>query len=143
MFSIALPRVLARTGSQKDDLPAILVLERDRDEQRIFQYMLEPFCHVSFAADTERIVDRLGVGRCDGVLLKLDLCDDPARLISRIRALPDSSGTLLVGVSTQNLAGERQQILALGFDEHLFKPISKQSLLNILGSLTTFSQGFR
>lgn len=140
MFSITLPRALAWTNSTKEDLPAILILERDRDEQRIFQYMLEPFCRVSFVTDPESIIDWLSEERCDGVLLNLDLCSDPAHLVSRIRALSGASGVLLVGMSTHNLTGGREYVLAQGFDEYVSKPVSKQALFNTLGSMLALNQ---
>jgi CheY-like chemotaxis protein len=141
MFSITLPRVLAQSGTDQEKQPSLLVLERDRDEQRIFQYLLDPFCRVSFASDAERVLEEVSEGGCDGVLLNLDLCDNPADLVRRMRAFPGSSGTLLIGVSTKNLAGEREHVLAMGFDEHLFKPISKKALLNTMESLMALNQG--
>lgn len=143
MFNIALPRAIARPASHQEERPYILVLERDRDEQRIFQYMLEPFCRVSFATDVERVLDRLSEGQCDGVLLNLDLCPDPAQLISQIRTLPGASRTLVVGASSQSVVSERSRFIALGLDELLAKPISKQALMNTLGSLPVLSPAHR
>ncbi|HET6567056.1 MAG TPA: PAS domain-containing protein [Rhodothermales bacterium] len=140
MFSVTFPRVFAKGEEASSELPSVLILERDSDEQRIFRYLLETFCNVTFISDPDQIVDFVAEGRCGAVLLNVDMSPDLATLVRSIRAAEGTAWTILVGVSDQARGGDREQYLALGLDEYLQKPLTKKALLNALENLLAVHQ---
>lgn len=51
----------------------------------------------------------------------------------RLRARPDTASLRIVAYTAHAMPGEREQILAAGFDEILVKPINRQGLLQSVG----------
>ena len=49
------------------------------------------------------------------------------------RSRPDTAGLRIVAYTAHAMPGEREQILAAGFDEILVKPINRQGLLQSVG----------
>ncbi|WP_051933407.1 ATP-binding protein [Massilia sp. BSC265] len=59
---------------------------------------------------------------------------DGKQLARRLRADPATAGALLVAVTGYGQDGERQQIMAAGFDHHLVKPVDMERLEAILAT---------
>jgi CheY-like chemotaxis protein len=142
MFTIALPRAFRPSVDQRA-VPAILVAERDEDEQRILRYALEPYCRVMVVSDPERVVDFVSQGSCDGILINVEMYGEAYELIGRIRTAAGSHLIPIVGVGTHTLASEQDRLLAAGLDEYLPKPVTKKALLNALENLLAINQPVR
>jgi len=67
-------------------------------------------------------------------LLDIGLPDiDGLELARRLRALPHTSGALLVAVTGYGQESDRAQVMDAGFDHHLVKPIDTARLFALLG----------
>ena len=60
---------------------------------------------------------------------------DPVALIDRVRALPGCAEIPSIAVTADGRHGERQRLLASGFQEHVTRPIDAWELCRLVASL--------
>ena len=115
----------------------ILLIEDNRENRELMTYLLEAFGHTVFVAETG--LDGLDL-LCRGLLPDLIVCDvqlpdiggfEMARLLHEepiTRTIP------LVAVTALAMLGDRERILAAGFDGYLPKPIDPQAFVGQIES---------
>jgi PAS domain S-box-containing protein len=115
----------------------ILVVDDNRDAADTCAMLLEASGHHVQTAYTGR--EALELGRAfhpHALLLDIGLPDlDGYRLAEQVRAAPWGRGAVLIAVTGWGQEQDRQRALAAGFDRHLVKPISAETVELLLQSL--------
>jgi PAS domain S-box-containing protein len=115
----------------------ILVVDDNRDAADTCAMLLEASGHHVQTAYTGR--EALELGRAfhpHALLLDIGLPDlDGYRLAEQVRAAPWGRGAVLVAVTGWGQEQDRQRAVAAGFDRHLVKPISAETVELLLQSL--------
>ena len=112
----------------------ILVVEDNPANLELMTYLLRAFGHEPLAAaDGES-----GVETALRELPELIVCDlqlprmDGYALLERLRAAPSLRGVPVVAVAAFAMVGDRDRVLAAGFDGYLTKPIEPETFVKQL-----------
>ncbi|MBK1717623.1 response regulator [Thiocystis violacea] len=110
----------------------ILIIEDHPDNLRLMGYLLQSFGHETLDAhDGEE-----GLALAESTVgLDLIVCDvhlpklDGYEVARRLKAHPRLSGTPLVAVTALAMVGDRDRVLAAGFDGYIAKPIAPREFV--------------
>ena len=107
----------------------ILVVEDNRENRALMTYLLAHFGH-----EVEEAVDGIdGLAKAkasDHDLAVLDLQMpglDGYEVLAALRADPHLTSMPVIAVTAFSMAGDRERILAAGFDEYISKPINPRT----------------
>jgi CheY-like chemotaxis protein len=115
----------------------ILVVDDNQDAADTCAMLLEASGHhVQTAYSGRQALELARTFRPHALLLDIGLPDvDGYRLAGQVRATPWGHGTVLVAVTGWGQEEDRQRAVAAGFDHHLVKPISAETVETLLQSL--------
>ncbi|MBI4869741.1 MAG: response regulator [Candidatus Wallbacteria bacterium] len=107
----------------------ILLVEDNRLNRVLARDILQRRGHeVVEAQDLDSARSALGADAVDLVLLDIRVPGGGGEaLLAEIRALPAHAALPVVAVTAQAMAGDRERLLAAGFDGYIAKPISTRS----------------
>jgi CheY-like chemotaxis protein len=123
-------------ASSADGAPRRLVVVDDNDDlRRTLEVMLRAAGHrVETAADGLSGLDLIRSVRPDLALVDIGLPGiDGYELARRLRADPDGDQYRLVAVTGYGHADDCRRALEAGFNEHLVKPVQRDTLLELVG----------
>ena len=109
----------------------ILVIEDNPTNMELMTYLLNAFGHTTIAArDGEEGVeaalrDTPDLILCDLALPKLD----GYGVARRLRAEPSLSTVPLIAVTASAMVGDRDKVIAIGFDGYISKPITPETFV--------------
>jgi PAS domain S-box-containing protein len=136
------PPASGEVESEVDQISAsaglkILVVDDNRDAADTCAMLLEACGHHVQTAYTGRQALELALAfRPHAVLLDIGLPDvDGYKLAGQVRATRWGRGTVLIAVTGWGQEEDRQRAIAAGFDHHLVKPISAETVESLLQSL--------
>lgn len=112
----------------------ILIVEDNAANRELMSYLLTAFGHRVFAAETAHDGIDLG-GRLapDLIVCDVQLADiDGFELARRFREEPITATVPLIAVTALAMSGDRERILAAGFDGYLTKPIDPEAFVRQL-----------
>ncbi len=107
----------------------ILLVEDNPTNRDLITYLLTAFGHnVSVAASGEAGLDMLSAGRPDLIICDLNLPGISGyEVVRRVKLDPALSAIAIVAVTAMAMVGEREKVLAAGFDGYLSKPIDPET----------------
>ena len=107
----------------------ILIVEDNERNMRLVRDLLEFKGYRTLEAENAaRAIDLTRSERPDLVLLDVQLPDmDGITALGVIRGDPATAGTKVVALTAFAMAGDRERLLAAGFDAYLAKPIDVQA----------------
>ncbi|MEA2418288.1 MAG: hypothetical protein QOE60_494 [Thermoleophilaceae bacterium] len=109
----------------------ILVVEDNRDNMELMEYLLTAFGYTPILARGG--ADAIRHARQqppDLILMDLQMPDmDGHEVSAKIRAEPGLQGCAIVAVTAFAMVGDRERILAAGFDGYISKPIAPESFV--------------
>ena len=109
----------------------ILIVEDNAPNRELMSYLLTAFGHRIFAVETAHDGVHLG-GRLapDLIVCDVHVADlDGFELARRFRAEPLTATVPLIAVTALAMFGDRERILAAGFDGYLTKPIDPETFV--------------
>jgi two-component system cell cycle response regulator len=108
----------------------ILVIEDNPDNRELMRYLLTSFGYEPIVASSgHEGVEMAQAEPPDIVLLDLHMPGmDGYEAARRIRELPDLAETPIVAVTAIAMLGDRDAVLARGFDGYISKPIAPELL---------------
>jgi signal transduction histidine kinase len=150
-FTVRLPALIG----QEEDMPAsrahtsawqqanasggatILVVDDNIDAATMLRDLLQSLGHVAVAATNgHAALELLRSGMPDMAILDIGLPGmDGYELAASIRELPGGEHIRLIALTGYGQHSDREQALAAGFDRHLTKPLSRETLDQILADL--------
>ena len=126
------PRAVAPGASR---VAHVLVAEDNPVNQTVARLMLEKHgCRVDVVANGALAVEAVRAERYDMVLMdcQMPVCDG-FEATRRIRALaPPLDGVIIVALTGNALAGDREKCLAAGMNDYLAKPVRRDALAEVL-----------
>lgn len=144
-FTVCLPRLPAQVRihehsyrerpMHQDGKPLrILVVDDNVDAASMLAMLLESSGHhVMVEYGPHQALARARREAPDVCLLDIGLPEmDGNELAHRLRALPETTGCVLVAVTGYGQESDRKRTLAAGFDHHLVKPLDTKKLVAIL-----------
>jgi len=109
----------------------ILIIEDNEANMQLMVYLLRAFGHATFEAQDGEI----GISTARQELPDLILCDlqmpgmDGYEVAQRLRLDPGLKTISLVAVTAYAMAGDREKVLAAGFNGYISKPINPELFL--------------
>ncbi len=92
--------------------------------------------HTAVEYDARSGLRRARSERPDAMLVDIGLPDiDGYQLAQQLRAMPETSGTVLVAITGYGQAKDRERAIAAGFAHHLVKPVDMTALVRVLESV--------
>ena len=121
----------------------VLVVEDEPLNTKLMRDVLEASGFTVIYADTGREGIRLALERHpDVILMDIALPDiDGIRALGHLRELAETRATPVAAVTAQAMKGDRERLLAAGFDEYLAKPIDVSSLAGEVRRLAARREG--
>ena len=112
----------------------LLIVEDSATNRAVIEAMLkELHCEVWIAVDGEQAIELATTQQFDVVLMDIGLPGiDGYECVRQLRELPAQVGACVIAVTAQAVKGDRDQMLASGFDEYLPKPFSRHELINTI-----------
>ena len=109
----------------------ILVIEDNAANMELVRYVLEAFGYTVIAAtDGERGVELARAAPPDLVICDLQLPGiDGIEVAKRLKAQPAMARVPLVAVTAYAMVGDRERVLAAGFDGYISKPLDPQTFV--------------
>jgi two-component system cell cycle response regulator len=109
----------------------ILVIEDNPANMALVRYVLEAFGYaVIEAADGEKGLELARAAPPDLVICDLQLPGiDGIEVAKRLRALPALARVPLIAVTAYAMVGDRERVLAAGFDGYISKPLDPQAFV--------------
>ena len=116
---------------------AILVVEDNRDNMELMRYLLTAYGYTPMLARGGADAVRSARERPpDLILMDLQMPEmDGHEASAAIRSEPGLGGCTIVAVTAFAMVGDRERILAAGFDGYISKPIAPESFV---GQVETF-----
>jgi two-component system, cell cycle response regulator len=110
---------------------AILVVEDNRDNMELMEYLLTAFGYSPMLAlGGAEAVRRARQRPPDLILMDLQMPEmDGHEASAAIRGEPGLEGCRIVAVTAFAMVGDRERILAAGFDGYISKPIAPESFV--------------
>jgi len=125
--------------SQRDDRPAVLVIEDDIDNQNVYEIMLQDRYEVLSAANGEDMRTHLRAANARIVAVLVDLAlvgsEDGFTLTRYLRQQPGWAQIPIIAITAHVFPEWRDRALEAGCDAFLTKPISLTKLRDILEQL--------
>ena len=112
----------------------LLIVEDSPTNRAVIEAMLkELHCEVWIAPDGEQAVELATTQQFDIVLMDIGLPGiDGYECVRQLRELPVQVGARVIAVTAQAVKGDRDQMLASGFNEYLPKPFSRLELISAI-----------
>ncbi len=113
--------------------PVVLVVEDNPDNRKTVRAILDEHCTVMEASDGPAAVEAIARHEVDLVLLDISLPGmDGFQVLDAIRDNPERRDVPVVALTAKAMKGDREQILARGFDAYISKPVDEQVLLSTI-----------
>jgi len=108
----------------------ICVVEDNADNRLLLQALLgDDFDLVEYEAGPEAVAG-VAADPPDLVLLDVSLPGmDGLEVLAKLRAVPELAGLAIIALTAHAMAGDRERLLAAGFDEYVSKPIVDERVL--------------
>lgn len=114
----------------------VLVVDDNEHNREYARQALAARWEVRAAADGEAALRAVGERRPDLVLLDLSMPRiDGWEVLRRLRGDPATATILVVGCTAHAMAGDRERVLAGGFDGYLAKPYRAEDVVGCVEAL--------
>lgn len=111
-------------------LPRIAVVEDNADNRLLLSVILGDDFQIVEYEDGPAALAGLAADAADVVLLDVSLPGmDGADVLARIRSDPHLRALPVIAFTAHAMAGDRERLLAVGFDDYITKPIVDETLL--------------
>jgi PAS domain S-box-containing protein len=126
-----------RNAGEQSDKLRILVVDDNKDAAETLAILLELWGHEAQRAHDGAKALELGASyRPDVIFLDIGLPGmDGFEVASRLREQPQTAGAVLIALTGYGQEEDRQRSRRAGFDHHLVKPVSPESLQGLLAGL--------
>lgn len=121
-------------AADADDKPAVLVVEDNNDTRMLLERILRSTYNVQAVGDARSALLAMNERRFAGLVLDINLGgkETGADVLRIARSLPNYGGVFAIALTAYALPGDRERLLAAGFNEYISKPFTRQSLMETL-----------
>jgi two-component system cell cycle response regulator len=109
----------------------ILVIEDNADNRELMSYLLRAHGHaIETAADGELALEALAGNRFDLIICDVHLPKvDGLQIVATVKSTHALRSVPIVAVTALAMVGDRERLLAAGFDAYVPKPIEPESFV--------------
>ena len=134
VFTLTFP-LLGAEAAETEDRPRVLVVDDNEQARLVAERVLDARYTVATAASGPEALHQARTLRPAAVLLDIHLGDTVSGedVLQDLRADPSLAGLPVVAVTAYGLPGDRARFLALGFDDYVTKPYTRERLLQSIG----------
>ena len=135
VFTLVFPAVGAELP-ERPARPCLLVVDDNEQARHVAERVLGTFYDVETAASGDEALALARENRFRAVLLDIHLGDTVSGedVLRDLRADPTIAGLPVVAVTAYSLPGDRARFLALGFDDYVTKPYTRERLLGAVAA---------
>jgi CheY-like chemotaxis protein len=122
----------------------ILVIEDNADNRELMSYLLKAHGYtIETAADGELALQALARTRFDLIVCDVHLPKvDGLQIVAAVKSSRDIASVPIIAVTALAMVGDRERLLAAGFDAYVPKPIEPESFVELIKkSLMTAADG--
>lgn len=121
---------------EADAQPSILVVEDNSDTRMLLERILRATYDVKAVGDARSALLAMNERRFSGLVLDINLGgkETGADVLRIARSLPGYGSVFAIALTAYALPGDRERLLAAGFDEYISKPFTRQSLMETLAA---------
>jgi CheY-like chemotaxis protein len=114
----------------------ILVIEDNADSRELMSYLLRAHGHeIELAADGELALEALAGNRFDLIICDVHLPKvDGLQIVATVKSTLALRSVPIVAVTALAMVGDRERLLAAGFDAYVPKPIEPESFVEQVGA---------
>ncbi len=122
--------------AEDDGQPSILVVEDNNDTRMLLERILRSTYDVTAVPDARSALLAMNARRFSGLVLDINLGgkETGADVLRIARSLPNYDGVFAIALTAYALPGDRERLLASGFNEYISKPFTRQSLMDTLAA---------
>ncbi len=115
----------------------ILIVEDNPQNMRLLEMLLGAKGYTLLKAiDGEEAVNLATTGRPDLIIMDIQLPTmSGLEVTGQLRQLPDFSHTPIIAITAYAMKGDREKLLAAGFDAYLSKPINTRELPGVISEM--------
>jgi two-component system, cell cycle response regulator DivK len=112
-------------------MPRVLVVEDNEKNMKLFRDLLQAKGYETLeATSAERALELARAQELDLILMDVQLPGmDGVTALTHLRADEATSGTTVVALTAQAMAGDRERFLDAGFDGYISKPVDVPEFL--------------
>lgn len=116
--------------------PAVLVVEDNNDTRMLLERILRSTYDVKAVGDARSALLAMNERQFSGLVLDINLGgkETGADVLRIARSLPGYGDVFAIALTAYALPGDRERLLAAGFDEYISKPFTRQSLMETLAA---------
>ena len=113
----------------------ILVIEDNADNRELMSYLLRAHGYeVEIAADGELALEALAASRFDLIICDVHLPKiDGLQIVATVKSTHTLRSVPIVAVTALAMVGDRERLMAAGFDAYVPKPIEPESFVEQVG----------
>jgi CheY-like chemotaxis protein len=117
-----------------DGLPAVLVVEDNADTRMLLDRILRKSYTVTAVGGARDALAAMTEQRFDALVLDINLGgkETGADVLRIARSMPEHDEVFAIALTAYALPGDRERLLAAGFDEYISKPFTRHALLEAL-----------
>ena len=119
-----------------DGRPSVLVVEDNNDTRMLLERILRSTYDVRAVPDARSALLAMNERRFSGLVLDINLGgkETGADVLRIARSLPNYDGVFAIALTAYALPGDRERLLASGFNEYISKPFTRQTLMETLAA---------
>ena len=123
----------------------VLVVDDRRENLELMTYLLQSFGHETFSAgDGEAAVAAVAQVRPDVVVMDLQMPKmDGFEAAAILKADPELRAIPLIAVTAYAMVGDREKVMAAGFDGYITKPIEPETFVRDIEAHLAPARGAR
>lgn len=112
-------------------VPRVLVIEDNPYSLDLMVYVLQAYGYVAIVArDGGEGIERALADKPDLILCDIQLpVQDGYEVAQRLKAEPATAAIPLIAVTAMAMVGDREKVLAAGFDDYITKPIQPENFI--------------
>jgi len=117
----------------------VLIIEDNDDNLELITFLLENAGFTNFAAITgEEGIEKIGQNCYDLIISDIQLPGlDGQETLEQIRQLPNGAKVPAIAMTSYAMAGDREKLLAAGFDGYIEKPIDPERVITQINQIVS------
>jgi len=117
----------------------VLIIEDNDDNLELITFLLENAGFTNFAATTgEEGIEKIGQNCYDLIISDIQLPGlDGQETLEQIRQLPNGAKVPAIAMTSYAMAGDREKLLAAGFDGYIEKPIDPERVITQINQIVS------
>jgi CheY-like chemotaxis protein len=118
------------------DMPSILAVEDNPENQLLLEHLLQPSFRVVIADGVDSALEAVRDDEFDVLLLDINLSEDKTgiELLQLLRGNTIECTAPAIALTAYAMPGDREEFIDAGFDSYISKPFTRKDLTEVIES---------